>query len=238
MHELRTGDCVVHRCDELEHTFVAGSEGLDFLAYGTKHPTEIGWLPRSRAIRIGWPWVEGRTDDPWDVEASADPLEVGEPAGRPPNIVGLDDVDGSKGWKRLAAAGGAEQTGLNWARLEAGKPGAPPHCHSEDEEVFVVLEGEGVLELWPAPVPESQGVAYEEIPVRAGHVIARPAATRIAHAFRAGAEGMTMLLYGTRKPNDVCYYPRSNKLFWRGVGVIGRVEALDYWDGEGEPGSP
>nr|MBA2476866.1 hypothetical protein [Actinomycetota bacterium] len=71
-----------------------------------------------------------------------------------------------------------------------------------------------------------------------GHVIARPAATRIAHAFRAGAEGMTMLLYGTRKPNDVCYYPRSNKLFWRGVGVIGRVEALDYWDGEGEPGSP
>jgi hypothetical protein len=28
------------------------------------------------------------------------------------------------------------------------------------------------------------------------------------------------------------YYPRSRKLFWRGVGLIGRVEALEYYDGE------
>jgi hypothetical protein len=41
-----------------------------------------------------------------------------------------------------------------------------------------------------------------------------------------------MLVYGTRKPNDMAYYPRSNKIGWRGIGVIGRVEHLDYWDGE------
>ena len=41
-----------------------------------------------------------------------------------------------------------------------------------------------------------------------------------------------MLIYGTRKPNDMCWYPRSNKIFWRGLGVIGRIEALDYMDGE------
>ena len=43
---------------------------------------------------------------------------------------------------------------------------------------------------------------------------------------------MTMLVYGTRKPNDICFYPRSGKINWRGVGVIGRIEPLDYWDGE------
>jgi 4-azaleucine resistance transporter AzlC len=31
----------------------------------------------------------------------------------------------------------------------------------------------------------------------------------------------------------LAYYPRSNKLYSRGAGVIGRVEPLSYWDGEG-----
>ena len=43
---------------------------------------------------------------------------------------------------------------------------------------------------------------------------------------------MTYLAYGTREPNDVCYYPRSNKIFWRGLGLIARLEPLDYSDGE------
>ena len=72
----------------------------------------------------------------------------------------------------------------------------------------------------------------EELPVRAGSVVARPAGTGVAHAFRAGEEGMRLLAYGTRDPNDICYYPRSNKIAWRGVGVIGRIEQLGYWDGE------
>ena len=65
VHEVRPLDCVIHRPDEMEHTFVAGAEGLEYLVFGTRHPTELGWLPRSRAIRLGWPWVEGRDDDPW-----------------------------------------------------------------------------------------------------------------------------------------------------------------------------
>jgi uncharacterized cupin superfamily protein len=43
---------------------------------------------------------------------------------------------------------------------------------------------------------------------------------------------MTLLVYGTRKPNDIVYYPRSNKIFWRGIGVIARIEHVDYRDGE------
>jgi uncharacterized cupin superfamily protein len=236
-HDVGPGDCVVHRANEMEHTFRAGPDGLDYLVYGTNHPTELGWLPRSRAVRLGWPWVEGRTDDPWDVEAQAEPLAFGEAAERPANIVHLDDVDAREPRegdtvKAVAATAGSKATGLNWRRLSAGRMGAPPHCHSEDEEVFVILEGDGTLELWPSPLAEARGVEREDMPVRAGHVVARPPATKVAHAFRAGPTGMTMLVYGTRRPNDIIYYPRSRKIAWRGVGLIGRVESLDYMDGE------
>jgi uncharacterized cupin superfamily protein len=234
--EVHAGSCVVQCANEREHTFRAGPDGLDYLVYGTDHPTELGWLPRSRAIRLGWPWVEGRADDPWDVEAHAEPLAFGEPGERPPNIVHLDDVEteseGGETWKALAAAAGSRQAGLGWSRLEPGRTGSPPHCHSEEEEVFVILEGSGTLELWPSPVAERRGVEREDIPVRPGHVVARPPGTKVGHAFRAGPDGMTMLVYGTRRPNDIAYYPRSRKIYWRGVGLIGRVESLEYGDGE------
>jgi uncharacterized cupin superfamily protein len=45
---------------------------------------------------------------------------------------------------------------------------------------------------------------------------------------------MTLLMYGTREPNDIAYYPRSNKINFRGLGVIGRIQHLDYSDGEPE----
>ena len=47
------------------------------------------------------------------------------------------------------------------------------------------------------------------------------------------ADGMRVLAFGTRDPNDITYYPRSRKIMFRGVGVIGRLEQLDYWEGEG-----
>ena len=122
--------------------------------------------------------------------------------------------------------------GFHWERLGPGRRGSPPHCHSEEEEIFVILDGDGVLELWPSPRLAADGAPREDIPIHAGHVIARPPATRVAHAFEAGAGGLTMLIYGTRKPNDICWYPRSNKINWRGLGVIARVQPLDYDDGE------
>ena len=74
----------------------------------------------------------------------------------------------------------------------------------------------------------------EEIPIRAGHVVARPPGSRVSHSFRAGPDGLTMLIYGTRRPNDMAWYPRSSKIAWRGLGVMGRIEALEYDDGEPE----
>jgi uncharacterized cupin superfamily protein len=238
VHDVRPGDCVIHRADEHEHTFVGGPDGLEYLVFATNYATELGWLPRSRAIRLGWPWVEGRTDDPWDVEASVPPLELGDPAPRPDNIVNIDEV-GRETWggdsvatAMLATRERSVQAGLHWERIAPGRRGAPPHCHSEEEEVFVILDGECTLELWPSPVLASRGEVYSEVPLRPGHLVARPPGTKMAHSFLAGDGGVTMLIYGTRKPNDMAWYPRSSKISWRGLGVIGRIEALESSDGE------
>jgi uncharacterized cupin superfamily protein len=86
-----------------------------------------------------------------------------------------------------------------------------PHCHSEEEEIFVILEGDGTLELWPSPVSGASGAEREDIAICPGHVIARPPGTRVGHAFQAGPNGLTMLIYGTRRPNDMAWFPRSKQ---------------------------
>ena len=80
---------------------------------------------------------------------------------------------------------------------------------------------------WPMTIGETK-----RIDLRRGHVVSRPPGTKIAHSFCGGPGGGTMLIYGTRKPNDMCWYPRSNKVFFRGLGVIARLELLGYGDGE------
>lgn len=121
----------------------------------------------------------------------------------------------------LGQAAGSRASGLKHLTVAPGKLSAPPHCHSAEEEFFVVLDGEGTLLI-----------GDEEHPVRAGSLVARPAGSRVAHAFRAGADGLVCLAYGMRVPDDVTFYPRSGKFFLRGVGLVGRVEPLSYWDGE------
>jgi uncharacterized cupin superfamily protein len=236
VHEVRPRDCIVHTADHFEHTLVAGPEGLEYLVFGTRHPTEIGWLPRSRAIRIGWPWVEGRDDDPWEIEAAGPPLEIGEPKPRPANIRNVDEVepgsDRHQTWAGLANREDTVRAGMAWERIAPGQTGSVPHSHSEEEEIFVILEGSATLHLEPNPRPAANGVQPEEHALRPGHVVARPPGTGISHWFRAGDDGCAMLVYGTRKPNDMCFYPRSNTIGFRGLGVIAHVEPVPYPHGD------
>jgi uncharacterized cupin superfamily protein len=243
VYDVGEGDCIVHLPGAEVHTLRAGPEGLDVLAFGTRVAVQVGELPRAG---VGWlvpTWVEvGKEPAPWQREVEAGEPPVGELSPRPANIVNVgDDRFGDAAWRagrphpgarRLAAAAGSRRAGLNHEHLDAGELSAPPHCHSAEEEIFVVLAGEGTLELTPAPVASDRGAGAVEQPLRAGSVVARPPGTRMAHALRAGAEGLTYLVYGTREPNDLAYYPRSNKVFFRGLGLIGRLESLDYWDGE------
>jgi len=137
-------------------------------------------------------------------------------------------------WQRLGDAAGSVGVGLQRVTLAAGQLTTPPHVHSAEEEIFVVLDGEGTLELWGPPRP-GEPVAtepQETHALRRGHVVSRPPGTRISHSFRTGEPPLTFLAYGTREPNDIAWYPRSNKVYFRGVGLVARLEALDYFDGE------
>ena len=233
-HEIRAGDCLVHRILGAAHTLRAGDDGLTVLAFGQRVPVGGAHLPLVgiRWLRPSWTEV-GQGENPFDRDQH---LEWPDPSPRPASIVNLDDVEGEYGGisKRLAHPAGAERSGLNWDALPPGAEGAPPHCHSAEDEIFVVLDGEGTLELWAPPKPGTVPATepQETHPVRRGHVISRPAGTRVSHCLRAGDAGLTYLSYGTREPNDICYYPRSNKIFLRGLGLIARLEPLDYFDGE------
>jgi uncharacterized cupin superfamily protein len=233
-YEVRAGDCIVHAPMREAHTLRGGDEGLDVLAFGGRAAMPGAYLPKAG---IGWlypSWTEAGTGDhPFDREQD---LEWPEPSPRPASIVRLEDLEGDYGGmvKHPGRAAGAKLSGLNWAALPPNDEGAPPHCHTAEEEIFVVLDGEGTLELWAPPRPGEMPAAepQETHALRRGHVVARPPGTRISHSFRSGPGGMTYLAYGTREPGDVCYYPRSNKIFFRGLGLIARLEPLDYFDGE------
>jgi len=236
-YEVRAGDCLVHLPLESAHTLQAGDDGIDVLAFGQRvYAGGVTWLPRAGVAWLGNTWapVGAEDDHPWTREAAAGPPEVAELSPRPPNIVNVGDLepmerDGATVGRRVrypARSAGSVRTGLRHAEVLPGKLNAPPHCHSAEEEIFVVLDGDGHLLLW-----EEEGVA--EHPVRAGSVVARPPGTGVAHAFRAGEHGMTLLMYGTRDPSDICFYPRSGKVYFIGLGLITRLgESLDYWDGE------
>jgi uncharacterized cupin superfamily protein len=236
VYEVRSGDCLVHRAGREVHTLRAGDDGLDVLAFGPRVRVELGALPRAGVGWVGRRWVDlGEPErTPWAREAAVGEPEVGEPKERPARVVNEADVEGEHGgmYKSLGGTAGAEQSGLNLLRLPPGEEGAPAHCHSVEEEIFVVLGGDGTLELWPSPARAAEGGEREDHGLRPGHVVSRPAGTGIAHLLRAGEQGLTYLAYGTRDRADVCYYPRSNKIYWRGVGLIARLEPLDYFDGE------
>jgi uncharacterized cupin superfamily protein len=233
------GDCLVHLALEHAHTLQAGPDGLDVLAFGERHYAANTLLPRAGVSWLGPTWVlEGAPEDhPWTREIAVGPPDVGEPAARPARIVNVADVeptvrDGATvahSVRDLGRAAGSLKTGIQHFEVPPGKLLNPPHCHSAEEEIFVVLAGEGILELWPHL---RFGGEREEHQVRAGSVLARPAGTGRAHALRASDDGLTVLAYGTRDVRDVTYYPRSGKVSIRGIGLIGRLDVLDYWDGE------
>lgn len=121
----------------------------------------------------------------------------------------------------LGRTAGAQATGLNHVTLQASATGAPAHCHSLEEELFVVLAGGGTLELW-------QRGELEEHALVEGDVIARLPGSGVAHALRAGEDGMTYLAYGTREPADTCFYPQSGRVSLRGLGISLSSPEIDY----------
>jgi uncharacterized cupin superfamily protein len=229
-YRVRAGDGILHAAGAEAHTIIGAGAGLDVLAFGGGSSTHLTWLPRAQTMWAAPHWVPVDGPPPFEAEAAAGPLEVPEPEPeRAPTIVALDDLplderrrgDVNRVRRDLGDALGSRRTGLGHLVVAPGAMSYPTHCHSAEEELFVVLEGEGALLL-----------GDEEHPLRPGSIVARPPGTGVAHAFRAGDAPLTLLAYGTRDPNDIVYYPRSGKVSLRGVKAIFRVQRVDYWEDE------
>ena len=85
----------------------------------------------------------------------------------------------------------------------------PFHCHSAEEELFVVLDGDG----------HRCGSATDGTRCGPATSCHGPPAPRIAHQFIAGDGGMTVLAYSNIEPNDLAFYPDSSKVKLRGLNV-------------------
>jgi uncharacterized cupin superfamily protein len=112
-----------------------------------------------------------------------------------------------------------------------GKRSCPYHFHYAQEEVFIVLEGEGTLR-----------VAGEMIAIRRGDVISIPPGPDYPHhILNTSNAPLKYLSLSTREFPEVCEYPDSGKYmaFTNQDGPLlqrrrmHRADsALDYWDGE------
>jgi uncharacterized cupin superfamily protein len=126
---------------------------------------------------------------------------------------------------------GARKLGYNLTVLPPGKVQCPFHSHHGEEEMFLILEGEGELRFGEA-----------RYPLRPLDVVACPTGgAEVAHQIiNTGTVPLRYLAVSTRADLDVCEYPDSGKLLvvadqpggaslrkmFRGVGDA------DYYDGE------
>ena len=158
-------------------------EPLDVLAFGERSDDESVRLPAPGHVVRGQP--DGRFDPGAD-RRLPDPVRPRVRARTPtaPGRAGATATHGGqcrgrRGGHRGAPARGAhpaqpgprrrlgDTPGSSTSRSSPGKESAPPHCHSLEEEIFVILDGDGVAR------PRRGGD-----PGAPGHVVARPAGDR------------------------------------------------------------
>ena len=133
----------------------------------------------------------------------------------------------------IGARIGARKLGYNLTVLPPGKAQCPFHNHHGEEEMFLILEGEGVLRFGDA-----------RYPIRKHDVIAcPPGGPEVAHQIiNTGATTMRYLALSNLVDVEACEYPDSQKVSIvtgnrgeRGLRKIFRAEnTVDYYDREKE----
>lgn len=140
---------------------------------------------------------------------------------------------------RFAAIGerlGSRMLGYSLIETEPGCRASPLHNHRCNEEMFLILDGEGVVRVGP-----------ERFSIRSGDIIAcPPGGPETAHQIENTSDRpLRYLAISTMVEPDVIDYPDSSKFLVKGhlpagdgtrnepFRFIGRQDtSLDYWDGE------
>ncbi len=105
--------------------------------------------------------------------------------------------------RRLSRAADATAIGASLFTVPADARQMPPHVHSDEEELFFVVAGAGLL--W------QDGATHR---VAAGDTVVHRAGAE-THTLIAGSGGLTVLACGEGSATPVTYLPRT-KSFWLG----------------------
>jgi uncharacterized cupin superfamily protein len=159
------------------------------------------------------------------------------PAAKP--LMNLDDVEfddvednGYYTSKRgsVGARIGARKLGYNLTVLPPGKAQCPFHSHRGEEEMFLILEGEGELRF-----------GDQRHPLRRHDVVACPTGgAEVAHQIiNTGTVPMRYLALSTLAEVDACEYPDSGKVLVCGDvgarplrGMFRGENTVEYYDRE------
>lgn len=136
----------------------------------------------------------------------------------------------------VSAVIGAKKMGYNITAVPPGKRAFPPHNHQVNEEMFVVLEGNGEVRIGE--------VTY---PIRPGDIVACVAGGKeVAHVVtNTGNVELKYLAVSTKISPEVCEYPGTGKYtvfteppvdgepgVYRVIGHQG--QDVDYGDGNSQ----
>ena len=131
---------------------------------------------------------------------------------------------------RLARGTAARKLGASIDVLAPGKRGCPYHLHHAQEEMFIIVEGNGTLR-----------VAGEMLPLKVGDVVFIPAGPEYPHQILNTSDApLKYMSISTMEVPEICEYPDSGKYLAEGsldkskpFDLIGRKgPSLEYWDGE------
>jgi uncharacterized cupin superfamily protein/glyoxylase-like metal-dependent hydrolase (beta-lactamase superfamily II) len=117
---------------------------------------------------------------------------------------------------------GARKLGYQAVRLPAGTLFCPMHAHDQEEELFFVVAG-------TPSVRTPRGT----LALRPGDVMAFPTGDGGTHQLLNESDTeATVLLIGMEEPDEVVYYPSSQKVGLVRRKLLVRQDRLDYYDGE------
>jgi len=122
---------------------------------------------------------------------------------------------------------GAQKLGYNVTVVPAGKRAFPFHNHRVNEEMFFILEGEGVVRIGDQTYPIQKGdfIAHPPGGPETAHQIVNTSQTELRY-----------LAVSTTQGPEIAEYPDSKKFGVAGAEgfrFLGRADqSLQYWDGE------
>ena len=123
----------------------------------------------------------------------------------------------------LGATAGSERIYVNIDYVKPGAKSVKYHSHSKQEEFFLILEGSGTLRM-----------NDEEIPVKKGDFVAKPAGKEIAHQFiNDGSEVLRILDCGLNEKDEIVAYPDEDMILVKKQRMAFKIsDALKDWSSD------